>query len=110
LPFRLPDLDRPRARGKVLDAAGKPAPNLFVNVGGLQTGDRRYMGKSNAAGEFDLVVPASNGYYESQCTVDAFQNPDDTVPLTSSPAFTPRPGRRTHLHPLPSRRAQSAAP
>jgi hypothetical protein len=120
LPLRLPQCPHPgfghihpchsasptwivRGRAASSRCRRRTRPNLFVNVGGLQTGDRRYMANP--------TLPA-NPTSSSQYTIDAFQNPDDTAPSPPPPPSPPAPGAEpTFTLRLPAAPAtQSAAP
>jgi hypothetical protein len=77
--------------GKVIDAAAKPVPDVYVNVEGFQTGDRRYMRQTNAQGQYDLYVPGkwiNGGLYH----VAVARTPNYQKPSAEGPPFAPKPG------------------
>ena len=63
-----------------------------MNVGGLSTGDRRYMRETNEKGEFALLVPASNGYQQVMYRVEAFRGRNDATAIGASEEFMPEVG------------------
>jgi hypothetical protein len=78
-----------RLTGKVVDSAGKPLANVFVNVFGLDTGDDRYKRPTNAQGAFSLVVPTSNGYQQSNYRLGVVTSSDPYHAKVLTEEFTP---------------------
>ena len=78
--------------GRVVDGSGKGVEKVWVNVGGVQTGDRRYIRETNEKGEFALLVPASNGYHQGMYRVEVFRGRNDATAIGASEEFMPEVG------------------
>ena len=81
-----------KVTGRVVDGAGKGVEKMWVNVGGLETGDLRYMRETNGNGEFSVVVPASTGVGQKMYRVAVYRERSGAVPVWMSEEFMPEVG------------------
>jgi hypothetical protein len=77
--------------GKVVDKGGKAVAGVYVNVEGFQTGDRRYMRRTDEKGAYELWVPGkwiNGGMYH----VVVAKESNYREPEAKGPEFAPKPG------------------